>query len=172
MFFNNKHITFNESIRVGDDDAPIKIVEYINLRCPDSKNYELNIVPYLDSYIEEGKIQRIIKHFDKESNELEKGNLMNQYIDYKNDTKSSKMIHQLFQEQNNWAQHRISQIPHIASNYGLKLEKANQMISSKVMKEIQKVGVKRIPTIFINKKAFIEDISLQEVQKEIKYNLG
>ena len=49
MSFNYSKITLDDSIKIGSDEAPLKIVEYINLRCPDSKNYEENIAPFLDT---------------------------------------------------------------------------------------------------------------------------
>ena len=67
MSFNYSEISDNNSIKIGSDDAPLKIVEYINLRCPDSKAYEENVAPFLNSYIENGTVQRILKHFDKQS---------------------------------------------------------------------------------------------------------
>ena len=48
MSFNYSKITYDDAIKIGSDEAPLKIVEYINLRCPDSKNYEDNVVSYLD----------------------------------------------------------------------------------------------------------------------------
>lgn len=171
MPFHTEEISFKDSIKVGADDAPIKVVEYINLRCPDSKDYELNVAPYLDPYIEEGKIQRIIKHFDKKSVELEKGSLMNQFLDYEDHEKSYQMIHQLFKEQKSWARNRLSQIPHLALEYGLKLEKANQEQALRVTEEIKAVGVDRIPTVFVGDKAFVESIGLEEFKKEIESQL-
>ncbi|MDN6291218.1 MAG: DsbA family protein, partial [Tetragenococcus koreensis] len=139
--------------------------------CPDSRDYELNVAPVLDSYIKEGKVQRIIKHFDKKSLELEKGSLMNQYLNYEEDEKTSQMIHQLFQEQNAWARNRISQIPHLANDYGLKLEDTNQKRALQVMEEIEAVGVDRIPTVFVGDHAFVEHIGLEEFKKEIEAQL-
>lgn len=167
MPFNYSEITSDNSIKVGSDLAPIRIVEYINLRCPDSRDYEINVVPYLESYIKEGKVQRIIKHFDKEVSELEKGNLMNQYINYDEPSASYQMIHKLFKEQDDWARNRISQIPHIALDYGLKLEAKNRKRAIEMMEEVKAVDLKKIPTVFIGEKAFVETIGLGEFKKEI-----
>lgn len=171
MPFHYGKIKLDNSIKVGLDSAPIKVVEYINLRCPDSRDYELKVAPYLESYIEEGKVQRIIKHFDKEVRELEKGNLMNQYINYDRHSESYQMIHQLFKEQKTWARNRISQIPHIALDYGLTLEKDNQKMALEVMNEVDAIAIEKIPTVFIGEKAFVETIDFDEFKKEIDANL-
>lgn len=168
MSFNYSEIKLGNSIKVGNDSAPIKIIEYINLRCPDSRDYEINVVPYLESYIKEGKVQRIMKHFDKELRELEKGNLMNQYINYDEPSASYQMIHKLFKEQDDWARNRISQIPHIALDYGLKLEAKNRKRAIEMMEEVEAVKMEKIPTVFIGETAFVETIALDEFKKEIE----
>ncbi|MDN6161132.1 MAG: DsbA family protein [Atopostipes sp.] len=167
MVFNTGKINFEQGLKVGADNAPVKVVEYINLRCPDSKHYELKVAPYLDSYIEEGKVQRILKHFDKKSLELEKGSLMNQYLDYEREAESYDTIHQLFQEQEDWASHRIAAIPHLARDYGLQLEVSNQERAEKATEEIKAVGIERIPTVFVGDKAFVETIHLGDFKREI-----
>ena len=43
MSFNYSKITHDDAVKLGSDDAPLKVIEYINLRCPDSKNYEDNL---------------------------------------------------------------------------------------------------------------------------------
>lgn len=67
MSLNTDKITHNDGIKLGSDNAPLKVVEYINLRCPDSKDYEENVAPFLNEYIKNGTVQRILKHFDKEN---------------------------------------------------------------------------------------------------------
>lgn len=167
MSFQYDAINHDNSIKVGQDDAPIKVIEYINLRCPDSRDYEVNLVPYLDELIESGKVQRIIKHFDKEVRELEKGNLMNQFLNYETPEETAQMVHKLFQEQEDWAQNRLSQMPHLAGDYGLELQEKNRQIALDVMQEIKDANIERIPTVFVNDKAFVEHISLDEFKKEI-----
>lgn len=54
MSFNTAKITFGDSIKIGSDSAPLKVVEYINLRCLDSKEYEEDVSPFLNPYIENG----------------------------------------------------------------------------------------------------------------------
>lgn len=171
MTFNVAAITYDDSIKIGSDDAPLKIVEYINLRCPDSKNYEENVAPFLDSYIERGKVQRILKHFDKEKYGLEKGNLLNQYINYDTPEESYQLIKELFAEQHVWGQHRLAQIPHIAKEYGLELQAANSEISNRVLAEVVAVNVESIPTVFVGDTAFVETVNLEDFKQAVENNL-
>lgn len=171
MTFNYSEMSFNDSIKIGLDTAPIKVVEYINLRCPDSKAYEEEIAPYLNAFIQDGTVQRIIKHFDKETYGLEKGNLLNQYLNYESPSETYEMIQKLFKEQEHWGHNRISQMPHIAKEYGLTLQKENSVIAKNVFKETQAVHVEMIPTVFVNQKAFVETIDFDTFKKEIATHL-
>ena len=171
MTFNYSEINFNNSIKIGSDTAPIKVVEYINLRCPDSKNYEENIASYLNPHIQEGTVQRIIKHFDKEVYGLENGNLLNQYLNYETPSETYAIIQKIFKEQEQWGYNRLAQIPHIAKEYGLTLQEENRKIANNVFRETQAVNVEMIPTVFVNHKAFVETINLDGFKKEIETHL-
>ncbi len=167
MAFNTSAINDDNSIKIGLDTAPIKVVEYINLRCPDSKSYEEKMTPYLNTFIQDGQVQRIIKHFDKKSYGLESGNLLNQYINYETPNESYTVIQKLFQEQDEWGFERLAQIPHIAQDYGLTLQTANSEISKAILKEVEAVSVEMIPTVFVNETAFVERFAFEDFKKEI-----
>ena len=171
MAFNYSNITHQDSIKIGADEAPLKIVEYINLRCPDSKNYEENIAPFLESYIKEGKVQRILKHFDKKKYPLEVGNVLNQYLDYDTPEETFKLIKKLFEEQATWGKQRLSQIPHIAYDYGLSLQSQNRKQALRIDEEVDAVHVTNVPTIFVGETAFVETIDLEEFKKAVENNL-
>ena len=121
MSFNYSEITHNDSLKIGSDDAPLKIVEYINLRCPDSKNYEENVAPFLNEYIKNGTVQRVLKHFDKQKYPLEVGNVLNQYLNYNNSEETFDLVKKLFADQNTLGRNRLAAIPHLAHDYCLSL---------------------------------------------------
>lgn len=168
MSFDYSKITYEDSIKVGSDDAPLKIVEYINLRCPDSKNYEENIAPFLDEYIKNGTVQRILKHFDKQTVYLELGNLLNQYLDYDQPEETYEMIEKLFEEQAIWGTNRLSDMPHAAKEYGLTLQHKNREQAHRVMEEIKAAGIERIPTVFVGEEEFVETIELEEFKAAVE----
>lgn len=168
MSFDYSKITHGDSIKVGSNDAPLKIVEYINLRCPDSKNYEENIAPFLESYIKNGTVQRILKHFDKEKYPLEVGNVLNQYLDYHTPEETFKLIKKLFAEQETWGKSRLSEIPHIAKEYGLSLQPGNRKQALRLDEEVKAVNITNVPTIFVDDEAFVETIDLQNFKEVLK----
>lgn len=167
MSFDFSQITYDDAIKIGSDDAPLKVVEYINLRCPDSKKYEEEISPYLNQYIEEGKVQRILKHFDKEVHALDKGNLLNQYLDYRNFSATYAIMQELFKKQSQWGTKRMAEIPHFAQNKGLELQADNLVHSQNVLKEVEKIGIEYIPTIIVEDNAFVENIPFDDFKDTV-----
>lgn len=168
MTFNFSKITHEDSIKVGSDDAPLKVVEYINLRCPHCKNYEENVAPFLNAYIENGTVQRVIKHYDKEKPGLEKGNVLNQYLDYSTPKETFELIKKLFAEQETWGQNRIAEIPHVALDYGLSLQDENRAQSKRISEEAAAVGVEYVPTVFVGEEAFVEINDLDEFKQAVE----
>ena len=170
MSFNYSEISDNNSIIIGSDDAPLKIVEYINLRCPDSKAYEENVAPFLNRYIENGTVQRILKHFDKQSIYLELGNVLNQYLDYSTPDETYKIIQKLFKNQDDWGNKRLTDMPHVAAEYGLTLQAKNREQAHRVTNEVKAVNVERIPTVFVGEEAFVETITLSDFKTAVEKN--
>ena len=171
MSFNYSKITYDDAIKIGSDDAPLKVVEYINLRCPDSKNYEDHVVSYLDEYIKNGKVQRILKHFDKTKYPLEVGSVFNQYLDYGTPEETYQVIKKLFAEQNDWGSQRLSHIPHLAKDYGLTLQEKNKDQADRIDAEVEAVNVEMIPTVFVGETAIVETIDLETFKKAVEDNL-
>lgn len=168
MAFNYSEISEDFSIKIGSDDAPLKVVEYINLRCPDSKAYEKNVAPFLNNYIENGTVQRVLKHFDKQTIYLELGNVLNQYLDYSTPEETYKVIQQLFKDQDDWGNKRLTDMPHVAAEYGLTLQVGNRAQAHKVTDEIKAVNVERIPTVFVGKEAFVETIDFEDFKTAVE----
>lgn len=171
MSFELENITHQDSLKIGSDDATLKVIEYINLRCPDSKNYEENIAPYLDPYIEDGKVQRILKHYDKKKYPLEAGSVMNQYLNYSTPKETYNLTKRLFKEQNDWGMNRLSQIPHIAKEYGLTLQDDNHEQANRIDIEVRKVKITKIPTIFVGDIAFEETVDKKQFKKVVEDGL-
>lgn len=168
MAFNLSDITYSDSLKIGSDDAPLKVVEYINLRCPDSKMYEEKVAPFLKDYIKNGSIQRILKHFDKEKYPLEVGNLFNQYLNYETPEETYTLIKKLFHEQSDWGQKRLSDIPHIAAANGLTLQPKNKEQAHRITDEVKSVNIENVPTIFVGNIPFVETIELEDFKKTIE----
>ena len=89
-------------IKIGEDSAPVKVIEFINLRCPYCRKWHDLSKDVLAKYVADGKIQRIVKHFDKEKPSLQKGNVAHHHIDYSDPQKAVTTIDYLYDHQDDW----------------------------------------------------------------------
>ena len=64
--------TTANSIMYGEDQAPKKMIEFINLACPYCRQWFNDSFDLLEEAVEAGKIQRVIKLFDKEKESLQR----------------------------------------------------------------------------------------------------
>ncbi len=118
----------NYGFHIGDTKAPVKVIEFINLRCPDCKEWFEKSEALLDQYVEEGKIERIIKHFDKEKPELQKGNTLHSYLPYDDEKKALEEMKYFFQHQEEWGALDASDVGEYARDKrNLNLERNNHM---------------------------------------------
>lgn len=168
MSLNTDKITHNDGIKLGSDNAPLKVVEYINLRCPDSKDYEENVAPFLNEYVKNGTVQRILKHFDKEKYGLEVGNVLNQYLDYTQPSKTYNLMQRFFEDQSTWGNLRLTEIPHFAEQYDLLLQPKNRKQAKRIDEEVDAVNVTNVPTVFVDDEAFVETIELDKFKSAVE----
>ncbi|MDO4670570.1 MAG: thioredoxin domain-containing protein [Aerococcus sp.] len=155
------------SIRVGDPKAPVQIVEYINLRCPDSRYYEMSIAPYLKPYIERGEVVRYLKHFDKDKGVLERGKWAFRYVPTDEDD-AYHWVHFFFEHQAEWGNLATEAgIKAYAEKQGLSPRADATSVSEQVLREVETVGVERIPTVFVNGTAFIEKFAAEDFQTAV-----
>ena len=171
MPFQTEKLTLDNGIKIGSNKAPIKVIEFVNWRCPDARNYQLDIAMSLNKYIEQGHVQRIIKHFDKHKGLLEKGNILNQYIDYGKPDEAYQLIEQIYQKQNEWGNLDFQDIPHFAESLNLSLQANNKDLAKAVQAEIDAVGIEFVPTIFVNDQAFVETFSKEVFIQAVESNL-
>lgn len=169
MTFNVSKISYEDSIKIGADDAPVKVVEYINLRCPYSKAYEEQVAPSLNEWIENGQVQRVLKHFDKEKENLEPGNILHQYLNYETPKDSYKTIQKIFKHQDDWGKERPAYIPHVAKDkLDLSLQSSNKERSKRVLEEVKAVSVEYIPTVFVGQEAFVGTADIKEFHQAVE----
>ena len=67
-------------LHIGESNAPVKMIEFINVRCPYCRKWFEESEELLAQSVKSGKVERIIKLFDKEKESLQRGNVMHHYI--------------------------------------------------------------------------------------------
>ena len=62
-------------LHIGESNAPVKMIEFINVRCPYCRKWFEESEELLAQFVKSGKVERIIKLFDKEKESLQRGNV-------------------------------------------------------------------------------------------------
>lgn len=156
-------------IKIGSENAPVKVIEFINLACPYCKMWYEDSKDLLAEYVSAGKVQRIIKHFDKESSGLKKGNVLHQYLDYTDPEKALEEIDFFFEHQNEWGM--LANFDDIATYAQEKRNLAvqsNESRAQEIKKEANEAVVVLVPTVFIGEEIFDENITQQELKDLIE----
>ncbi|NGW68846.1 thioredoxin domain-containing protein, partial [Staphylococcus aureus] len=83
-------------LHIGERNAPVKMIEFINVRCPYCRKWFEESEELLAQSVKSGKVERIIKLFDKEKESLQRGNVMHHYIDYSAPEQALSALHKMF----------------------------------------------------------------------------
>jgi len=147
---------------LGDEDAPIVVIDFSDYQCPFSKKFHSNILPQLKlDYIDTGKVKYIFKDFPLKIHPKVL------YAHYAancagEQEKYWEMHDKLFENQQEWS--KADNLPDIFAKYAqeLKLNTVNfkDCLSSETYKEIVKknkddgiaYGAKGTPTLIVNGK--------------------
>ncbi len=160
-------INLETGIKIGNDNAPIKIVEFVNLRCPYCRQWSDEKNDLLQDYVNAGKIQRIIKLFDKEKPSLAKGNVMHHYVP--NDPSALSAILSIYETQDDWGD--LEDHTDIATFATEKLSltlQDYQATSTAILKEAEESNVFFIPTVIVGDQVFDQKISNEELLALLK----
>lgn len=149
-------------IKIGSDKAPVKVIEYINLRCPFCRIWADEKDELLQQYVDEGKIQRVIKLFDKEKPSLAKGNVMHHHVP--NNESALSAIQSIYETQDDWGDLEDHDEIALFATERLNLTLQSDMtMSERIVKETQEANVVFVPTIIIGERVFDQKISTQEL---------
>ncbi|SFC35005.1 Protein-disulfide isomerase [Alkalibacterium subtropicum] len=167
-----EEVTTKGGLLIGNDKAPVKIVEFINLRCPYSRQWWEESLPILDSYVKENKVQRIIKHFDKDSPGLRKGNVLHRFLDHSDPAKAKEDITFYFAHLDEWGSLSEDDIADYAKEKRHAVEQNNKEHTENIIEETKKAHITSVPTIVIHDTVFDESISEEDLDKRIKTELA
>lgn len=143
-----QHLTF------GDKDAEHTVEAFINFACPYCLNYFKAADTSLNDYIEDGRVHYIIKHFDKTKERLLKGTVANLYLDYNDPDETLKIIRHLFETQDEWILNFETIERKMENELALSPQKNAGDRSLAIHQETFERGIKGVPVIFIDGKAF------------------
>jgi len=164
----------NDHLKIGQEEAPIKVEVFLNLACPFCASFYELVDDVLLPYIHKNQVQFIVKHYDKPREMLLPGTLVNLNLDYNDSAKTLQNIQSLFKTQETWDKYSNHEIKTLLENeYGLKEEEQNIEISLQVTAEAIERGVKMVPTVFINEQEFQypREIFSEELREVIETQL-
>lgn len=165
----------NAFLSYGNSDAPVKVEVFLNLACPYCATFFEAADKSLTPYIENGKVEYIIKHYDKPREMLLYGTLANLFFDYKEPKRIYELMKELFAKQNQWSESDSDSIKKmLTEEYGLKEEPDTIDISLQITAEAIKRKVKMVPTVFINDKEFQYpvEIDAEQLKDEVEKALA
>jgi protein-disulfide isomerase len=163
---------------LGDDKAPVTIVEYASLTCPHCAHFFATTFPKLKKdYIETGKVRYILREFPL--NPLDAAAIMLARCTGKDDkTKYYAMIDTLWSQQRTWVVEKpLEPLKAIARQAGLSEEQFNACLTNQQLLDglessrqhaTDKLGVNSTPTFFINGDKKTGDLSIEEMAKAIE----
>ncbi|MEI5993074.1 DsbA family protein [Candidatus Enterococcus mansonii] len=163
-------VTTKNGLMIGEDSAPVKIVEFMNVRCPYCKKWFEESFDLLNKYVEEGKVQRIIKLFDKEKESLQRGNVMHHHINYDLPKKALLDIKQMYATQDQWGHLSLEDVAVFAEDNLQLAKKEDPAIVEAVIAEATAANIKFVPTIVIGDHIFDESVTTEELIRYIENN--
>ena len=159
---------------LGDEHAPVTIIEYASMTCPHCAHFSMTTFPELKKrYIETGKVRFIFREFPLD--QLAAAGFM--LARCASPDKYFPLIETLFASQRDWVvQHPLDPLLVIAKQAGFTKETFEACLTNqKILDGIEQVrdqgakqfGVDSTPTFFVNGKRVAGDVSIEEMSKQI-----
>jgi protein-disulfide isomerase len=161
-------------ISLGDDNAPITIIEYASMTCPHCAHFSNDVFPeFKKKYIDTGKVRFIMREFPLD--QLAAAAFMLARCAGKD--RYYPMIETLFATQRDWVVQRpLQPLMRIAKQAGMSEDAFNECLKDqKILDSINEVReraskvlkVDSTPTFFINGKVFKGEATLEEFEKQL-----
>jgi protein-disulfide isomerase len=183
IFFTAGSVSAQETqpvpdMAIGDEKAPITVIEYSSLTCPHCADFHKNVLPQIKTkYIDTGKVRYIIREFPLNEAALA-GAVVARCLD---PSRHLAFVELLFEKQEEWAfkDDALTPLKQYARQAGLSEDAFNKCVDDEALqKKILEVrsqgskkGVKGTPSLFVNGK-LIRGVSFQDVENAIKPYLG
>lgn len=155
---------------LGDEDAPVTIIEYASMTCGHCANFHNNTFPALEEeYIDTGKVRFIMREFPFDPR-AEAGFMLARCAD----DKYFPMIDVLFEQQGRWAraENASAELLRIAQLAGFTQESFEACLTDQQLlddvravraRAAENFGVEATPTFFINGKKYSGAMSIAQM---------
>jgi protein-disulfide isomerase len=159
---------------LGNDNAPVTIIEYASMTCPHCAHFHKTTYPELKKkYIDTGKVRFIFREFPLD--QLAAAAFMLARCGGKD--RYFPLIETLFEQQNDWVVQRpLAPLMSISKQAGISEQAFNECLKNQEVldgieevrqRASQKLNVQSTPTFFINGKLFRGAVTMADLDKEI-----
>lgn len=160
-------------IKIGNSNAPVTLIEFVNVRCPFCDKWFVESKQVLDKYIESGQLLRIVKPFNKQKPGLKLGNVLHDYLDFSNPDAAYKALSSIYATQSTWGSMTEESVAKFAENeLGLTRQSANETPLSDIVAEAERANIVFVPTVIVGDKIFDEHITPDELTALIESKLA
>ena len=164
-----EQVTTENGILVGNADAPITTIEFLNLACPYCRKWFYRSDELLSAAVQSGQVRRIIKPLNKDKADLQLGNLAHTYLPFDQPDVALAAIRFLYTHQKTW---RPDLTPAEFDKYlqqNLKLTpQDNQTVLTAIETEAAAAKIQFVPTIIIGNHIFDEAIELDALAQMLR----
>lgn len=166
-----EEVSTQGGVHTGNPDAPVKLVEFLNVNCPYCKQWYEQSKDTLQPYIDGGTVERITKLFDKDKPSLRKGNILHAHLDYSDPQKAMDDIGFFMERQAEWGYLEDEEVARYALEKRGLSSQPNEAQSLAVVEEAERANVKLVPSVFIGEHIFDEHVTVEELQQYIENEL-
>lgn len=165
----SENVTTTGGITIGQPDAPLTSIEFINAACPYCRKWFLKSEETMTEAVKAGQLKRIIKPFDKDKEDLQLGNLAHTYLPFDQPEIVLQTLSFLFTHQKTW---RNDLTPDEFKKYidqNLKLTpQDNAENLTAIIAEANRANIKFVPTIILGDHIFDESIDMIDLSQLLK----
>ncbi|EUJ22669.1 hypothetical protein PGRAN_11974 [Listeria grandensis FSL F6-0971] len=159
-------------IHIGKSDAPVKVISFVNVRCPFCREWHEKSRDVIGRYIDAGRIELIVKPFDKEKESLQRGNVFHHYLDYAAPEQTLEILDEIYARQDLWGSLTLEEVGNFAQDEIGLSEQDNKEQAQKIIAEANAANIRLVPTVIIGEHIFDEHISPEELEKLILEEAG
>lgn len=155
---NTSEVTGEIGIFVGKTSEK-QMLEFINVRCPYCKKWFEDSIDLLEEAVAQGKVQRVIKLFDKEKESLQRGNVMHRYVTKTDGGQAIQDLAKIYETQQQWGSLSLEEVALFAEKTLGLTEQVDAVSTEKIITEASAANIKFVPTIILGEAIFDENIS-------------
>ncbi|MGX6978721.1 thioredoxin domain-containing protein [Vagococcus elongatus] len=160
-------------IQLGDENAPVVVMEYVNLRCPYCLQWFEDSRETYHELIENGTVRKVLKLFDKEKFGLHYGNVLHRYVPkHASYEEVDAVLDKIYHSQTRWGEMNREMGSASVAEYAEKIlhltEDADEEMSQAIIDETISAGVQFVPTMVVGDHVFDQKISQEEFRQLIE----